>query len=118
MKALWLFTVFLGGTAFAQNADFTPLEKKAWKSFCESELQGDAALCSCVQTLQVKDLGAKTVKINYLSMALEMPEQDADELVQASEGLDKLVGDSDSKLEKALDAYMESLPDNVLACTG
>lgn len=98
--------------------DFTPLERKAWRESCAESLKGDTALCSCVHTLQVKAHGAKTVKINYLSLAMDAPEISIDDLSEASDGLDSLTGGNDSKIEQAMDVFYGTLPDNAIICGG
>jgi hypothetical protein len=105
-------------TAALAADDFTPLEKKAWRESCAESLKGDIAMCSCLHVLQVQKHGAKTVKINYLSLAMDLPELSADELTEASDGLDALTGGNDSKIEQAMDAFYETLPDNALICGG
>ena len=118
MKKMLCFAAFLAASSTAQGADdFTPLEMKAWRNTCSETINGDAALCSCVHTLQVKDHGVKTVKIFYLSMAMLEPEPSADELTEASDALDKLTGGNDSKIEKAMDDFSGTLTDNASTCS-
>lgn len=118
MKKILCFATFLAASNTTQSADdFTPLEMKAWRNTCAETINGDAALCSCVHTLQVKDHGVKTVKIFYLSMALLEPEPSADELTEASDALDKLTNGNDSKIEKAIDDFSETLTDNASICS-
>ncbi len=110
MKKMLCFAAILAASSSAQSADgFTPLEMKAWRVTCAESINGDTALCSCVHTLQVKDLGVKTVKIIYLSMAMLKPEPSAEELTEASDGLDVLTNGDDSKIEKAMDDFSSTL---------
>ena len=119
MKKFLCFALFLAASSTAQGADgFTPLEMKAWRNTCAETINGDTALCSCVHTLQVKDHGAKTVRIFYLSMAMLEPEPSADELTEASDALDKLTGGNDSRIEKAMDDFSGTLMDNASTCSG
>jgi hypothetical protein len=119
MKKMLCFAALLAASTGVQSADdFTPLERKAWRESCAETLKGDTALCSCTHTLQVRNHGAKTVKINYLTLAMELPELSADELTEASDGLDVLTGGDDSKIEKAMDDFYSTLPDNVITCGG
>jgi hypothetical protein len=107
-----------GSTTALAADDFTALEKKAWRESCAESLKGDTALCSCVHTLQVRAHGAKTVKINYLSLAMDAPEISIDDLSEASDGLDSLTGGNDSKIEQAMDVFYGTLPENVITCGG
>ena len=107
-----------GYTTAVAADDFTALEKKAWYASCAESLKGDTALCACVHTLQVKAHGAKTVKINYLSLAMDAPEISSDDLTEASDGLDSLTGGNDSKIEQAMDDFYGTLPDKVIICGG
>jgi hypothetical protein len=119
MYKMMCFAVLLVASSIAQSAEeFTPLEMKAWRNTCAETINGDAALCSCVHTLQVKDLGVKTVKIFYLSMAMMEPEPSSDELTEASDALDKLTNGNDSKMEKAMDDFSSTLMDNTATCSG
>jgi hypothetical protein len=49
---------------------------------------------------------------------MELPELSVDELTEASDGLDVLTDGDDSKIEKAMNDFYSTLPDNVITCGG
>jgi hypothetical protein len=118
MKKIFIAAAMLAFTPLTSAAEFSPLQKKAWRGFCESELGGDIALCSCLQTLQVKDIGEKNVKIVYLTMAVDLPSLSTEEIDEAADGIDELSGGSDSTTDKAVEAYFNALEKNINVCSG
>lgn len=98
--------------ATASAADFSASEMKAWKAYCASELEGDAAFCSCLLEEQVKEIGHDKVKLNLMSMIPDTPGATEAEIEAANAALDKVseksFGDTLMLFELSLDTAIGS----------